>query len=149
MLGDAGVEVLTAAGGEQALGLINDRGIDCIVTDLAMPGLSGLELLAAIRERDAKLPVIVLTAHGNERVAVQAMKAGAWDYLAKPFSNDELKLVVARAVESRRLRSAARDLRLEQLTGGSLLGEAAAFRRAVQAAERVADRDIAVLVRGD
>jgi two-component system response regulator AtoC len=139
---------VSAAGGEEALGKLD--GIDCVVTDVAMPGLSGLELLAAIRERDARLPVVVLTAHGNERVAVQAMKAGAWDYLAKPFSNDELRLVLARAVETRRLRSAARDLRLATLTGGARpVGAAPAFRRALQAAERVADRDIPVLVRGE
>src|SRR5688572_317735 len=98
MLGDAGLRVVTAASGEEALGKLD--GVDCVVTDVAMPGLSGLELLAAIRDKDARLPVVVLTAHGNERVAVQAMKAGAWDYLAKPFSNEELRLIVARAVES-------------------------------------------------
>ena len=78
VLVERGHEAVTAASGREALGRLD--GVDAAITDLAMPGMDGLALLAAIRERDPSLPVVLLTAHGSEKVAVQAMKAGAYDY---------------------------------------------------------------------
>jgi len=108
VLVERGHTVVEAASGAAALDLL--EGVSAAVTDLAMPGMDGLALLAAIRDKDPSLPVILLTAHGSEKVAVQAMKAGAYDYAAKPFDIDEIVTVVERALEARALRTAARHL---------------------------------------
>jgi two-component system response regulator AtoC len=100
-----GHTVTAAADGLAAAKLVDERGFDVVVTDLRMPGLDGLALLAKLRAEQAEVEVIVLTAHGTVETAVEAMKLGAFEYLAKPLSGpDELRLVVARAVERRGLR---------------------------------------------
>jgi len=147
VLADRGHEPITAASGREALAKLESA--DAVVTDLAMPGMSGLELLAAIRERDASLPVVLLTAHGSEKVAVSAMKAGAYDYATKPFDIDELVIVVERALEARGLRVATRRLAAEHAIGKRIIGESAAMRRLLDAVARVADKDVTVLVRGE
>jgi two-component system, NtrC family, response regulator AtoC len=93
--------------------------------------------------------VILLTAHGSEKVAVQAMKAGAYDYAAKPFDIDELVAVVERALEARALRTAARHLAAEQAIGQRIVGDSAPMRRLLDAVARVAGKDVTVLVRGE
>ena len=149
ILVDRGHDVATATSGKDALapGLLDD--IEAVVTDLAMPGMDGLALLKQIHDRDGSLPVILLTAHGSERVAVEAMKAGAYDYVAKPFDIDEIGLVVERAVEARRLRVQTRQLSAEQAIGRRIVGESSAMRRLLEAVARVADKDVTVLVRGE
>src|SRR5207249_6403029 len=117
--------------------------------DYAMPGMDGVQLLQAIRERDATLPVILLTAHGSERIAVRAMKTGAYEYVTKPFDIEEMGLVIDRALEARALRVQNRRLTAEKAIGRSIVGDSAAMRRLIDAVTRVAPRDITVLVRGD
>jgi two-component system response regulator AtoC len=119
------------------------------LTDLVMPGEDGLALAARLRELDSDLPVILLTARGSERIAVQAMKAGVHDYLTKPFGVEELRLVVARAAETRRLRRASRELALERLVGQSIVGESPAWRALMEQVRRAGRRDVTVLVRGE
>ena len=97
-LESVGYESVAAGDVEEALARLD--GCDVVITDLAMPGRDGLALLAEVRARDPELPVILLTARGSERVAVQAMKLGAWDYLPKPFALDELRAAVSRAAEA-------------------------------------------------
>jgi two-component system response regulator AtoC len=147
VLADRGHEPVTAASAREALGKLD--GIDAVVTDLSMPEMTGLELLAAIRERDGSLPVVLLTAHGSEKVAVAAMRAGAYDYATKPFDIDEIVAVVERALEARGLRVATRRLAAEQAIGKRIIGESPAMRRLLEAVARVADKDITVLVRGE
>ncbi|HEY4119712.1 MAG TPA: sigma-54 dependent transcriptional regulator [Byssovorax sp.] len=147
VLVDGGHDVVTASSGRDALGRLD--GVEAVVTDLSMPGMDGLELLAAIRAHDASLPIVLLTAHGSERVAVQAMKAGAYDYATKPFDIDELRLVVARALEARSLRDARRMRAVEQAVGKRVIASSAAMRRLLEAVARVADKDVTVLVRGE
>jgi len=144
---ERGHRVLTARSGAEALPLVDDA--DTVVTDLAMPGMDGLALLAAISARDPELPVILLTAHGSERVAVAAMKTGAHDYLAKPFDIDEVAVVIERALETRRLRRDNRRLAAEQALGRRIIATARPMRRVIEAAERIAARDVTVLVRGE
>ena len=91
-----GQEALVARSGQEALDQL--AGVDAVVTDFAMPGMDGVQLVQAIHDRDESLPVILLTAHGSERVAVQAMKSGAYDYLTKPFDAEEFSVVVDRAL---------------------------------------------------
>jgi DNA-binding NtrC family response regulator len=147
LLSERGHRVLTARSGAEALPLVEDA--DAVVTDQAMPGMTGLELLAQIAARDPTLPVVLITAYGSERVAVSAMKAGAYDYLPKPFDIDEVALVIERALEARRLRVSNRRMAAERVLGRRIIAESRPMRRLLDAAERVAPRDVTVLVRGE
>ena len=95
----AGFSVVTADGGEQALAAIAAKRPDAVVTDLRMPGLSGLDLLGRIRQIDDELPVVVMTAFAAVDTAVKAIKLGAFDYITKPFEGDELVIAVKRAIQ--------------------------------------------------
>jgi two-component system response regulator AtoC len=142
-----GHEVVTATSGRAAQQVLD--GVEVVVTDYSMPDMDGLELLEAIRSYDSTLPVILVTAHGSERVAVRAMKHGAYDYLAKPFDNDEVGYSIERAIETRRLRMESRALSLEETVGVRIVGKSPAMLRTIEAAVRIAPKDVTVLVRGE
>jgi DNA-binding NtrC family response regulator len=108
----AGFTVIAAGDGEQALGLIARRRPDVVITDLKMPGMTGLELLERVRELDDDLPVVLMTAYGAVETAVKAMKLGAYTYLTKPFEGDELIVAVKRAIEHAQLKRDNAVLRL-------------------------------------
>ncbi|MEY2713846.1 MAG: hypothetical protein RIT24_189, partial [Planctomycetota bacterium] len=103
ILSRKGHTVITAADGSAALARIADKRPECVVTDLQMPGMNGLELLESIRKIDAELPVVFMTAFGSVETAVEAMRKGAFDYVTKPFSGDELAISTERALEHARL----------------------------------------------
>ncbi len=147
LLTERGHRVITARSGEDALSKLDE--VDAVLTDLSMPGMDGLDLMGRINQRDAALPVILLTAHGSERIAVAAMKRGAYHYLAKPFDIDEVAVVIERALEARRLRVDNRRLAVEQTLGRRIIGESRPMRRLLEATSRVATRDVTVLVRGE
>ncbi len=142
-----GLRVQAYSDGREALAALDDAR--CVLTDLAMPAMDGFAVLAAVRERRPELPVIVLTAHGSERAAVQAMKSGAYDYLQKPVDIDELRLAVGRAIEAHELRSARASVEVERAIGRPLVGESPAFARLLDDARRVARLSSPVLVRGE
>ena len=108
-LASAGFEVEKAGTAEEALRLA-DRA-ELVLTDLRLPGMDGLQLLAAVRRQNSQTPVIVMTAFGTIETAVEAMKAGATDFLLKPFSLDHLMTVVQKALEMRALRDENLQLR--------------------------------------
>jgi DNA-binding NtrC family response regulator len=143
---EIGVEVVSAASPDEALAHID--AVDVVVTDFAMPGKNGLELLDEVRALDPSIPVIMVTAHGSERIAVQALKRGAYDYIAKPFDNDEVAYSVRRACETHALRRTVGRVELES-AGIRIVGESAALQRTLMAATRLADKDVTVLVRGE
>src|SRR6185369_16367177 len=118
-----GIEVVEAASTEEALNHVD--GVDVVVTDFAMPGRTGLDLLEEVRKLNARLPVIMITAHGSEQLAVQALKRGAYDYIAKPFDNDEVACSVLRACETYSLRSRSDRAALEESAGIRVVGESA------------------------
>jgi two-component system response regulator AtoC len=142
-----GWEALVARSGAEALELV-DRA-DAVVTDFSMPGMDGMELLRAVHERDEGLPVILLTARGSERLAVRAMKAGAYEYVPKPFDVDEMVLAIGRALEARELRRRDRQLTAEHAIGRRVVSESASMRLLLDATARVAAKEITVLVRGE
>jgi two-component system response regulator AtoC len=147
LLGERGHETIAAASAAEALERLD--GVELVITDLEMGAVSGLALAEQLRQCDPSLPVLMLTAHGSERAAVAAMKAGVWDYLTKPFDTDELLVTVERALETVRLRVLSRRLSAERALNRHIVAGSAAMRRLLAAVERVADRDITVLVRGE
>ena len=108
----AGFTVLAASDGAAALEMIARRKPDAVITDLKMPNMTGVELLANIREFDDDLPVVLMTAYGTVETAVEAMKLGAFTYITKPFEGDELLIAVKRAIEHGRLKRENAVLRL-------------------------------------
>jgi two-component system NtrC family response regulator len=98
LLIDEGYEVLTAQSGANALAILNETELDLVLTDMKMPGMSGLELLEKLKQKDPQLPVVMMTAFGTVEKAVEAMKKGAFDYISKPFDNEILKKTIATAL---------------------------------------------------
>src|ERR1700685_118784 len=145
-----GYEVEQAGTAEAALKLA-DRA-DVIITDLRLPGLSGLELLQNLRSQDLRTPVIVMTAFGSIETAVEAMKSGAVDFLPKPFSMDHLMTVVNKALEVRTLRDENRELRAElsqRYEFDNIIGRSDAMREIFATVERVAPTRATVLMCGE
>src|ERR1700683_3846786 len=99
-----GYEVMTAEDGEQGLALLKEHHIDLVVSDLKMPKVDGMTLLRKALIEDPELPVILITAHGTIDTAVEALKAGAFDFVTKPFDKDEVRQIVAKALRTRELR---------------------------------------------
>jgi len=146
-LADDGHEVHTAEDGRAALARLEREGFHLLITDLRMPGLDGMALLARARELQPDLEVIVLTAHGTIATAVEAMRRGAHDYLQKPLSGpDEIRLVAARALERRRLLSAARGQRPPD---EELVAADPAMRAVLELLDRAAPTDATVLLSGE
>jgi DNA-binding NtrC family response regulator len=146
-----GHTVAVVRSGEEAVTALGHGAYDVVVTDLNLPGLSGMDLLRWAREHAPEAAVVMITAYGSERIAVEAMKLGAADYLPKPFDNDELELVVERALEGVVLRRELKRLR-EQVAGAyrfeSLVGRGAAMQRVFDVVRKVASTDLTVLIRG-
>ncbi|MBV9958022.1 MAG: sigma-54-dependent Fis family transcriptional regulator [Acidobacteria bacterium] len=152
-LGSFGYEIEEAGSVEVARALLSPRPPDLMLLDVNLPGTSGLEFLRELQGAESAPLVIIITAHGSERMAVEAVKSGAHDYLSKPFELDELRLVVKNALETLRLRRENDELRrrieLEGVQRGPLLGESEAIRRVRAMIEKVAETDATVLVRGE
>jgi NtrC-family two-component system response regulator AlgB len=146
----AGYEVRTAEGGPQALALLSEEsGFDVVLTDYLMAEMNGYQLLQHIKVRDPDIPVILMTAYATVENAVAAMKAGAYDYLTKPFSLDQVQHAVERALENRRLRTENRDLRDAVEERPFLQSQSSTMRRLLQDAERVASSEAAILLTGE
>ena len=149
LLRQKGYRILEAADGGAALEQLEAERVDAILTDLRMPRLNGLELLAAVQRDHRSIPVILLTAHGTVGSAVEALKQGAFDYLTKPFEPDEVKQVVAKAVRTRALQdtevSVAPDLDPDSL----LLGTSRALGEVKRVIARVAPTPATVLITGE
>ena len=153
LLRDEGYAVETAADGFKALGKLEDFAPDLVLTDLKMPGMDGIQLLGKIRESDADLPVIVMTAFGEVETAVGAMRAGARDYLTKPVNVGELSVVVERELERRRLRAEAGLLRAAAVARSTASTTSSAARRRCRRCSRPSRRSRAsrasVLITGE
>jgi len=147
-----GLESTAAASADEALAAFRAEQSDLVVTDLKMPDRSGIDLLRDLREIDAEVPVIVLTAHGTVPTAVEAMKLGAVDYLQKPFDVDALEMVIGRALDLSRFRLENRFLRAETRGSGpfgELVGSSPAIVSVFELVRQVAPTRSAVLVTGE
>jgi two-component system response regulator AtoC len=152
MLEGLGFESVATDTAEEALAVAEAEHFDLVMTDVKLPGASGIDLLRALREADAGLPVIVLTAYGTVQSAVEAMKLGAFDYMLKPFDVEALEQVVRNALQLRRFRTENRYLRerLEDVEGaGQIVAVSPAMRRVVEVARQVAATPTTVLVTGE
>lgn len=151
-LREGGYEVLSAPDGLTALNIFTERDVSCLITDLRMPGLSGLELLRRASAINSETPVVVITAFGDVDTAVEAMRAGAFDFITKPFNRDQILLTVKKALvfgravfENRTLRRLVHErFRLENVVGTSR-----AMERVLGLVERVSHSDVTVLITGE
>ncbi len=144
--------VIEARDQEEAVAALRDSEPALVLSDLRLPKGDGLGVLRAVKELDSELPVIVMTAHGSIQDAVEAMKQGALDFLAKPVDPDHLLLLVSRALQQRRLLSEYRLLKEEAAArrgGPSIIGESPALRQTIAAIERAAGTDTTVLLEGE
>jgi DNA-binding NtrC family response regulator len=151
-LQQSGYEVIAAADADAALEQVRNLAPDLVVTDLKMPGMSGLDLLKAIRAGYPEILVIVVTAFGTVETAVEAMKAGAYDYITKPVNMDELRLIVNRGLEHLDLQEEVRVLRtsLDKKYGfENILGQSKKLLYVLDMASRAAQAASTVLIRGE
>jgi len=151
ILGDA-YELTTAGDGARAISLVAAQPFDVVVTDLKMPGADGFEVLRAVKARAPETEVVMMTAFATVTDAVEAMKQGAYDYLQKPFDPDDASLVVARALERKRLKEQASSL-LKEVEGvyafHNLIGKSPKMKEVYQLLEQASGLDITVLLNGE
>src|SRR3954464_12101008 len=152
LLGERGYEVRTAADGEEALKEVQTRDYDALVTDVRMPRLDGLQLVRAAQTASPETTVIVMSAYGSHELAIEAMKAGAYDYLGKPFRPDEVLLVLRKAEERERLRLENRRLRREieaSRAQPGIIAESPAMKDVLRVVAKVAPAKTTVLIMGE
>ena len=151
-LGEEGFVVHSAADAEAGLQLLVREKPDLVVTDLRLPGMSGLEFLQAVKRVNAALPVVVMTAYGTVESAVEAMKMGASDFVTKPFSLTELVLVIRKELDSHRLREENRSLREalgRRYAYDSIVAQSDKMQAVLAMVERVAPTNSTVLLGGE
>lgn len=152
LLREEGLEVFTAGNGEEALKVVRQTDLDLIVTDMRMPGMDGLELLKTVKTINPDLPVIMVTAFGEVEKAVAAMKAGAYNYLTKPFNNDELILNVFKAVQHYSLvreNSRLREEMRHRTSFANMVGKNKKMQAIYSLIEKVAPTSTSVLITGE
>jgi two-component system response regulator AtoC len=152
LLEGRGYEVRAVSDGAEALAELSAREYDALVTDVRMPKLDGLQLVRAAVAQKPELTIIVMSAYGSHDLAIEAMKAGAYDYLPKPFRPDEVLLVLRKAEERERLRQDVSRLRREiaQARGSSqMVAEGAAMKEVLRVVQKVAPAPTTVLIQGE
>jgi DNA-binding NtrC family response regulator len=150
-LKDAGAAVVTASSGDQAMNVLTGRRFDVVISDVRMPGLSGMDLLTQLKQVTQETEVILMTAYANVEHAVAAMRIGAYDYVTKPFPNEKMVRVVENAWTTSRLRSEIKDLKSRNgydAELGFLIGKSDSWRRVIDRAQTVAPTDSTVLIIG-
>lgn len=151
MLEREGYEVASADDGPEALKLNKQSSFDVVITDIQLPGMSGIDILSAFRSADPSIPVIIVTGHGSQESAIEALNLGAFYYLLKPVSNEELKQVVRNALEIRRLRDEKVDLERALKGGGEreMIGDSAGMASVFNLINRVAQTSSTVFLKGE
>ena len=147
-----GYQVSGVSDGASALQMIQEQPIHIVITDLHMPGMDGLEVISRITKLDSRIITIVMTGYGTIDYAVRTMKAGAFDFITKPFGPDTVSLIVKRAIEVLKLKQENHLLRKavrDQYRFEHLVGTSAPMRRVLDFVEKVADSESTVLITGD
>jgi two-component system NtrC family response regulator len=147
-----GYEVTAKASGEEGLAVFKASSFAVVVSDLQLPGASGIDVLQEIRRHDRECVVIIITAYGTVEDAVKACELGADDYLTKPFSREQLRFVLEKALRLRKLQSENRYLRSElgkQFEFGNIIAKSAAMENVLKMAARIAESDATVLISGE
>jgi DNA-binding NtrC family response regulator len=151
-LGDDGFTTFAAEDAETGLKLLQQNPVDLVLTDLKLPGMNGLEFLQAVKRLNAALPVVVMTAFGSVETAVEAMKAGASDYVLKPFSLSEMRMVVRKELDVRNLREENRSLREalgKRYAHPNVVARSPKMQEVLATVERVAPTNATVLLGGE
>jgi DNA-binding NtrC family response regulator len=151
-LAEEGYTTQAASDAESGLKLLRQTKFDLVITDLKLPGMDGLEFLQSVKRTDAQVPVVLMTAFGTVETAVQAMKAGASDYVLKPFSLEEMKLVIRKELNVRRLQEENRDLREalgKRYEFKNIVARSAKMQEVLAVVERVAPGNSTVLLGGE
>src|SRR5205809_1763240 len=154
LLKNEGFDITTAQGGKAGLEQLKGSAPDIVLTDLKMPGVTGIEILSAVRGQDPETPVILMTAQASLQTAIQAVNEGAFYYIQKPFSNDDMVAICRRAAEHRRLRAENKQLKQEirrRERSGQVkpLGKSRLFSDVLRLAEQVAPTESTVLIQGE
>ncbi|NOY70181.1 MAG: sigma-54-dependent Fis family transcriptional regulator [Deltaproteobacteria bacterium] len=147
-----GYPVDGAVDGETAVTAVKKTPYDLVITDVRMAAMSGIEALTRIKAYNPSLPVLIMTAYSSIDSAVEAMKAGAYDYLTKPLDFDELKLVIERALEHLRLKTENRDLKRKLYSRAiidDIIGASPAFKKLIEMLAMVAPSEATVLITGE
>jgi DNA-binding NtrC family response regulator len=151
-LGEDGFSTFSAGDAEAGLKLVREHAIDLVLTDLKLPGMNGLEFLQAVKRQNAALPVVVMTAFGSVETAVEAMKAGASDYVLKPFSLTEMRMVIHKELDVRNLREENRSLREalgKRYSHPNVVARSPKMQEVLATVERVAPTNSTVLLGGE
>jgi two-component system NtrC family response regulator len=152
LLSEEGYHVITADDARKGLELLQENDLDVVITDMKMPGIDGMEFMERVRLRQPDLPVIMMTAFGSVEKAVEAMRKGAFDYILKPFKNEELKLTISKAINHYHLVTQNR-LFARELQGkyhfGNIVGKSVQMQRIFDLVEKVAPTKATVLITGD
>ena len=152
LLGGLDYSIDVAVDGEQAVKMASQSNYDLVITDLSLPKLSGTQVLAAVKRNHPDTPVIMITGYATADTAIEAMKLGAYDYIAKPFNIDEVQLIVAHALERSRLIDENTFLRSElsrQFGFDNIIGQNPAIQKAYVLAAQVAQTTATVLILGE
>jgi DNA-binding NtrC family response regulator len=151
-LGEDGMTTLSAGDAETGLKFLRENSINLVVTDLKLPGMGGLEFLQAIKRQNAAMPVVVMTAFGTVETAVEAMKAGASDYVLKPFSLSEMRMVIHKELDVHNLREENRSLREalgKRYEHPNVIARSAKMQEVLATVDRVAPTNSTVLLGGE
>ncbi len=151
LLSPEGYEILTADNAREALRLIREADLDLVITDMKMPGMNGMELLEESKKIKPELPLIMMTAYGTIEMAVEAMKKQAYDYITKPFQNEQLKLTIRKALENYRLIKENRRLNealSDRFRYGNMIGKSDAMHKVYDIIDKVAQSKASVLITG-
>jgi len=151
LLAPEGYEIITENNAANALRIIRDTDLDLVITDMKMPGKDGMELLEEAKKIDPELPVIIMTAYGTIEKAVEAMKKRAYDYITKPFRNEELKLTVRKALEFYRLKKENRllsDALSDRFKYGNIIGKSKPMLKIYEMIGKVSQSKASVMITG-
>lgn len=155
MLKKEGYDVTAASSGKEALEYISQKTYDIVLTDIKMPGIDGLDVLKTVKECAPETVVIMITAYASTETAIEAMKQGAYDYIAKPFKVEEIKLIIRNALEKRKLREENLLLKTKiqewTTTGliGGIVGKSPAIVKIIELIVKIADSPSNVLITGE